>query len=52
MWVLLKHYCFTAGHYFDECRKLNIKNPLFIANGGFFVFFGDNLVRGEGWMFF
>ena len=36
--VLLKHYCFTAGHHFDEYRKLNIKNPLFVANGGFFVF--------------
>ena len=37
MWSLLKHYCFTTGHHFDECRKLNIKNPLFNANGGFFV---------------
>ena len=18
-WVLLKHYCFTTGHHFDEC---------------------------------
>ena len=18
-WALLKHYCFTAGHHFDEC---------------------------------
>ena len=35
MWVLLKNYGFTAGHHFDEYRKLNIKNPLFIANGGF-----------------
>ena len=35
--VLLKHHCFTAGHHFDEYRKLNIKNPLFNANGGFFV---------------
>ena len=33
--MLLKHYCFTAGHHFDEYRKLNIKNPLFNANGGF-----------------
>ena len=48
MLVLLKHYCFTAGHHFDEYRKLNIKNALFIANGGFFVL-GESLVRGEGW---
>ena len=19
LWALLKHYCFTAGHHFDEC---------------------------------
>ena len=38
-WALLKHYCFTAGHHFYECRELNIKNPLFIANGGFLCFF-------------
>ena len=43
MWSLLKHYCFTTGHHFDECRKLNIKNPLFNANGGFFVL--ENFVR-------
>ena len=42
-WALLKHYCFTAGHHFDEYRKLNIKNPLFNANGGFFVL--ENFVR-------
>ena len=41
--MLLKHYCFTTGHHFDECRKLNIKNPLFNANGGFFVL--ENFVR-------
>ena len=29
----VKHSCIT----FNECRKLNIKNPLFNANGGFFV---------------
>ena len=34
-WALLKNYSFTTGHHFDEYRKLNIKNPLFIANGGF-----------------
>ena len=37
---MLKHYCFTAGHHFDEYRKLNIKNPLFNANGGFLCFLG------------
>ena len=41
----VKALCFTAGHHFDEYRKLNIKNPLFIANGGFFVL--GNFV-GEG----
>ena len=34
----VKTLCFTTGYHFDDYRKLNIKNPLFIANGGFFVF--------------
>jgi type II secretory pathway predicted ATPase ExeA len=28
-------------HHFDEYRKLNIKNPLFNANGGFLCFFWE-----------
>ena len=33
--VLLKHYCFTAGHHFDEYRKLNLKNPQFTLMADF-----------------
>ena len=39
--MLLKHYCFTTGHHFDEYRKLNIKNPLFTLMADFFVFSGE-----------
>ena len=33
--MLLKRYCFTTEHHFDECGVLNIKNPLFMQMADF-----------------